>query len=372
MYRAVRFLSACFASVLVIAVPQARAEQGLDHCAASFPGNSLANVPKHSRPSATDKTVLICERSGNTTFFAVEYDPERFAPLWSAYRLADTFGPKGCASMTRKQMDCYFKEKDANACAKRKGGPGDPFHTDATLTKLDIERLTPTAFSGTKHDRGHMAPNSAFSWHACGAYKTFTMANMSAQWGPLNRQIWARLEAQALFWAVHDGPIYVVTGPVWKKFPANKFKAFQDGEVSTKTIPKPGTLLTKANGKKLKLDIPRPTGFYKVILRSGHNGEPDRAIAFLVPHTKQTGLSFWDFVATVELVQDTSELHFGFDDGLKNKEADLAFWHAKSRQAPAQWSPRVDCKQRLPVAGWNVNLSVDERVNLCASERPAP
>jgi DNA/RNA endonuclease G (NUC1) len=47
-----------------------------------------------------------------------------------------------------------------------------------------------------------MAPNNSFSWHACGAYKTFTMANMAAQWNTLNQRTWMNLEAQVLFWGI--------------------------------------------------------------------------------------------------------------------------------------------------------------------------
>jgi hypothetical protein len=123
----------------------------------------------------------------------------------------------------------------------------------------------------------------------------------------------------------------------------------------------------------MRSHIPEPTGFYKIACRPGHNGEPDRVIAFLVPQTKQTGLSFWDFLTTVERVEDSAHLCFGFDSALKSESADIAFWQAESRRAAANWAPRSEChQQRADIAGWNADLSADERVALCASEQPTP
>jgi DNA/RNA endonuclease G (NUC1) len=192
------------------------------------------------------------------------------------------------------------------------------------------------------------------------------MANMSAQWGSLNQQLWANLEAQVLFWGVNHGPIHVVTGPVWSRFPSNRFDAIKKGRVSTASFPKPGEFLKKTGGAKLPVAIARPTGFYKVAFRPGRGGEPDRAIAFLVPHTKQRGISFWEFVSTVSLVEETSGLRFGFADELKDQQ-DLGFWRAQDRTAPAKWNPRIACKERLPVAGWMADRTIQDRVAVCNS-----
>jgi DNA/RNA endonuclease G (NUC1) len=90
--------------------------------------------------------------------------------------------------------------------------PGDPFHEGGTLRALQKPSLGTWAYSGTRHDRGHLAPNQAFSGHICGAGQTFTMANMAPQFGKLNQGLWAGLEAQVLSWAVTEGPIYVSPG----------------------------------------------------------------------------------------------------------------------------------------------------------------
>jgi DNA/RNA endonuclease G (NUC1) len=257
MHSSKRIISTLAALVLAILITQVRAEKGLGNCVSLFPTGAVESAPNLVAGGHTATTHL-CERSGTTAFFALEYDSGKFAPLWVAYRITDTFGPRGCASMTRQQMGCHFNVDDVEACIRTKKKAGDPFHTDPTLQDLNVRRLGPSAFAGTGHDRGHMAPNSTFSWHACGAYKTFTMANMVAQWGSLNRQLWANLEAQVLFWGVREGPIFVVTGPIWTQFPADEFKAIRDGQVKTKTFPKVNVLRKRRVRRCLSMCRGRP------------------------------------------------------------------------------------------------------------------
>jgi DNA/RNA endonuclease G (NUC1) len=351
----------------------AHAEQGLTNCAQLFPGGNVANAPTllgATPGQPAQENVHICERSGNTPFFALEYAPALFAPLWVSYRISDTFGPKGCASMTRREMQCHWQAIDVEACLNNPAQkPGDPFHADSLLGRLGVARLGIGAFSGTRHDRGHMAPNNSFSWHACGAYKTFTMANMAAQWNTLNQRTWMNLEAQVLFWGVKEGPIHVVTGPIWTKFPVEEFAATRDGVVDTSSIPEPGDLLAKTNGQELPVHILRPTGFYKVVFRPARGNEPARAIAFLVPHTKQTAFSFWLFATSVRTVEGSSGLRFGIDQSLKGPP-DETFWMANRRKAPSGWDVRGECDQKLPVAGWMGDRTRKERVAACDSASP--
>ena len=182
--------------------------------------------------------------------------------------------------------------------------------------------------------------------------------------------MWAKLEAQVLYWGVKAGPIYVVTGPIWRRFPSQRFWAIRDGIVATDSFPEPGELLTKLDGETLSKQISRPTGFYTVVFKPGVNEEPDRAIAFLVPHTKQTGLSFWHFTSTVRLVEEVSRLRFGFADESKGWP-DLSYWRADDRRTPDGWDVRGQCTGGMRVAGWMVDRPVDARVSVCESSGPA-
>ena len=347
------------------------AELGFADCVAQFPAGSTLNAPARiASKLPPSNNVQICKRSGEISFYALEYDPKKHAPIWVSYRIADTFGEGGCASMTRRDMACHFQAEDVEFCIEdRNISVSDPFHVDPLLTTLQIDHLNTTAFSGTGHDRGHMAPNSTFSWHACGAYKTFTMANMAPQWGSHNQQLWMNLEAQVLYWGIHHGPIYVVTGPVWSLFPASRFNAIREGLVDKSSIPRPGERLTRLNGQPISRDIPRPTGFYKIVFRPSEGEHPERVIAFLVPHTKERGLPVWYFVSTVILVEETSGLRFGFAEDLKGWP-DLSYWRAPARRAPRGWNPRRDCTTRLPVAGWMADRPLSERVTICRSSNP--
>lgn len=352
----------------VAGISAAHAEQGLQNCVEQFPGSDPGNAPTLAGTAPEtpgDGNIHICKRWGETSFFAIEYDETKYTAIWAAYRIGDTFGENGCTSMTRREMQCYFGKDDVDACIADRGiGTSDPFHAEAMLRTLGLQRLGTGAFANTGHDRGHVAPNNTFSWHVCGAFKTFTMANMAAQWGSHNREIWNQLESQILFWGVTDGPIHVVTGPIWTAFPSDEFEAIRTGLVDTDLFATEGDLLTKLDGTGAAGDIPVPPGFFKVVYRPGAADEPDRAVAFLIPHTREPGLSFWRFVSTVNLVEEASGLTFGFDDRLKAGRGQT-YWLSGTRRAGSGWDLRGDCDQRSQVAGWQPELSRTERRALC-------
>jgi hypothetical protein len=188
------------------------------------------------------------------------------------------------------------------------------------------------AFGTTGHDRGHLAPNQSFSWHICGAYKTFTMANMAPQLAALNRGLWAKLEEQVLFWAVTEGPIQVATGTLFTTFPAGKFNVIRDVIVDRQTIVRTGQRL-KPRASGLPGKVVKPTGFYKVIFRPGRDGEEDRAIAFLVPHTR-TAMNgvFQQFVARIDVVESVTGFAFAVPEVLRVPAARPGGWSARSRR----------------------------------------
>jgi DNA/RNA endonuclease G (NUC1) len=193
-----------------------------------------------------------------------------------------------------------------------------------------------------------MAPNNAFSWHLCGAYKTFTMANMAAQRDHLNRVTWEPLEAQVLHWGVELGPIYVVTGPIWTRFPEEEFEIFVLGQVDRALMAQPDEALRPG----VSPHIVRPTGFFTVVYRPASEDEDEQAVAFLMPHTHQRGLSFWSFIATVAVVEQASELEFGFDEDLK-RGGRQQFW--LDRRMPRGWSVRAtesECTDGYRADGW--------------------
>lgn len=263
-------------------------------------------------------------------------------------------------------MGCYFGTDDVAACLllpdKDKPG-GDPFHQDATLKTLQKPRLGTGVYGGTGHDRGHLAPNQSFSHHVCGAGQTFTMANMAPQLAKLNRGLWAGLEEQVLFWAVTEGPIYVVTGTVFTTFPADKFQVITSGGVDKDTIVRSNEKL-KEGASGVAGRIVKPTGFYKVIFRPARNGEPARAIAFLVPHPREPMTAhFRQFVARVDVVERASGFTFSVPDELKGAGGQQ-WW--LDRKLPNNWKLRANtCPGDSERQGWQPDLSKEDRRAAC-------
>ena len=198
----------------------------LSGCADQFIGGKLSNAPTiyNSDPlEPFESNLHLCYQDNDTSFFALEYWPEEYAPRWAAYKLSpENYGENGCNTLTRGKANCYYQEQsweDYLACAKG----SDPFHADH---QLPGNKLGPRDFSNTGHDRGHIAPRQAFSWNVCATYQTFTMANMSPQRAYLNQNIWQFLERQVLTRAVDEGPIYVVSGLTFRDFPTDSFEVF--------------------------------------------------------------------------------------------------------------------------------------------------
>ena len=102
---------------------------------------------------------------------------------------------------------------------------------------------------------------------------TFFMTNISPQIPGCNRGICKRLENQVRRWAVKEGKIYIITGPIFSK--------------------KPAVMKTAA--------IPVPVAFYKVILDLT---PPMKMIGFIVPNqtSKRRIASFAVSVDEVERI----------------------------------------------------------------------
>ena len=345
----------------ILSLASAFAQSPLERCAEQFIGSNPSNAPTigGSQPADPFATNLhLCYSAGDSTFFATEYWPEQFAPRWAAYRLdPDHYGSDGCKTYTRDKGNCYVTAKSWEDFLECDDAP-DPFHPDHML---DGQKLGPNDFSSTGHDRGHIAPRQAFSWHVCGAYQTFTMVNMSPQRAFLNQDIWASLEEQVLTWAVDEGPLYVVTGAVFRRFPHQRFEAYTNGtfdgahiypratpmldivtqhNINFSTPPGGHILKPKRNADPAKVsnkvqNLRMPTGYYKVIYREAAGNEPAHAIGFLIPHTFENindipnvprKQAFWAFVARIDLIEETSGTRFpGIPDNIKPLWGDSFF-----------------------------------------------
>ena len=350
----------------------AYSQSELTKCTDQFIDGDVSNAPTlyGSMPDQPyGQNRHLCYRDDGVSFFAIEYWPDEFAPRWAAYKLTpDNYGHDGCSTFTRNIANCYLNENtwaEFESCTEG----SDPFHSDHMLDK---PKLSKGDFSNTGHDRGHMAPRQAFSWHVCGTYQTFSMANMSPQRAFLNQDIWRYLEKQVLTWGIDEGPIYVVTGTTFRTFPHRSFQVYIDNvldpsaiygspvsmqavveqhhanfsSTSNSDILHPKRNANPAKVKNKVKDMRMPTGYFKVIYRPAVNGEPVHAIGFMLPHTFQnlnmladsysyitTEQAFWVFVSRIDLIEETSGIRFpGIPQGLKSIWGDDWFFsHGQSR-----------------------------------------
>lgn len=393
-----------FLMVLIITVfapATAWAQNALTNCAEQFIGGNVSNAPRVStsaqgQPFGSNEH--LCYRDDGVSFFASEYWPDEFAPRWVAYRLApQNYGDNGCGTLSRGKANCYVKTEtwdDYLACESK----SDPFHTDNMLSS---QRLGQSDFGSTGHDRGHIAPRQAFSWHVCGTYQTFSMANMSPQRAFLNQNLWMELEKQVLAWGFDAGPIYVVTGTTYSRFPHEDFEVYEDGGLDPNQIYGTETTMTTAvtqhhanheansgsghilkpkrdanpsNVKSKVANMRIPTGYFKVIYRPAAGAEPAHAIGFLLPHSFEnlnmltafyedypTSLAFWSFVSTVNLIEDTAGIRFpGIPNNMKDTWGDEFFFNA----GPPRQIPRGTCAERT-AQGILENSTKAQRIAAC-------
>ncbi|MDO3388136.1 DNA/RNA non-specific endonuclease [Gilvimarinus sp. SDUM040013] len=351
-------------------------QSSLDGCSDHFIDGDLDHTPTlYSSPPTTPykNNSHHCYKANDTSFFALEYWPKNHSARWVAYKLGDNYGPKGCASRPRDEMKCYFKKQpwsEVEACvnAFREEGKKkarDPFHEDPFLLAQSQNRLKVNPFSNTGHDRGHLAPNNAFSWHLCGTYHTFSMANMSPQYHNLNRHVWARLEGQVLYWGAEHGPVYVVTGPIFNKFPDSRFRVYEQSELDASKIYKKNTKLPSFSSIDIPTnpDIAVPTGYYKVIYKPASNGEPPAAIGYLLPHTSEKISSFWSFTSRIDVIEKASGIRFsGIPDEMKARWGSNYFFSKKK----GNWKLRNDCEYNYSASGWLENSTHQQRLDFCA------
>lgn len=390
------------ASILLWVSVDALAESPLDSCKEQFINNDIANAPAiaDSDESSGD-TKQLCYRVDDASFFALEYWNEQLTPRWVAYKLApENYGTDGCATYTRDKGNCYVQEdtwSEFQACTDG----ADPFHSDHMLSP---PKLSSDPFSNTGHDRGHLAPRQAFSWHVCGTYQTFSLANMSPQVAFLNQNTWQAFEQQELTWAFDSGPMYIVSGTIFSEFPHTHFAVYEEDDIldddqiypsnnKMKRIvkklhdnfvahPNDHILRPKRDGKPNNIraeakELRLPTGYFKVIYRPALDGEPAHAIGFLLPHSFENldklvggypGMpvkdAFWAFAAKISLIESESGMSFpGIPDELKEVWRDDWFFSRKTSRNIRKSSCGVGSPQ-----GVLVNSTLEERLEACTDQ----
>ena len=134
-------------------------------------------------------------------------------------------------------------------------------------------------YRGFGYDRGHLAPAADMAFSFKTMDESFYMSNMSPQRPEFNRGIWKDLEAQVRSFAISEGDIYVVTGPI---LPQKKSLAIGPNEVTV------------------------PGSYYKVVW---DRTPPEKMIGFILPNAGSTE-SLKSFTVSVDEVEQKTGLDF--------------------------------------------------------------
>lgn len=205
--------------------------------------------------------------------YTVAFDPQTMNPAWVAYKLE--YGGGGTAP---KRPSKFRKDKRLRQPVA---------HEDYTHSGFD---------------RGHMAPSYAIGVrHGKAAQReTFLMSNVIPQTPGLNQGPWRILEEHvATEWA-QEGPVWVVTGPLY--------------EGDTYTLPK---------------GVWVPEACWKVFIQRPDTNAPPRAVAFIMPQRVLHKDPYTNFVTSVDEVEKRTNMDFFpglVDETERIIEAEAELW----------------------------------------------
>ncbi len=129
------------------------------------------------------------------------------------------------------------------------------------------------------YDRGHLAPAGDMKISEVAMSESFFMSNISPQDPDFNRGIWRILEEQVRDWALKNGKLYVVTGPVFNQ----RSKRIGPNKVGV------------------------PKAFFKVLL---DYTEPEiKAIGFLLSN-KGSNQRIYDFIVPIDSIEKVTNIDF--------------------------------------------------------------
>ena len=216
------------------------------------------DLPEHLIFGIPGGEDMIISRKG----FSLGYSRKRRQALWVSYILT------------------------AEQCTGKKVKRSHSFKVDPAIRNNPVR---PRDYRNSGYDKGHLASAADMAKSPETMRNSFYMSNISPQIPGCNRGIWKRLETQVRRWAVREGKLCVVTGPVFKK-----------------------------RNKRIKESkLPVPYAFYKVILDMT---PPVKMIGFIVPNeTSYKQISA--FAVSVNTVEELTGYDFfaSLEDSLEEK-----------------------------------------------------
>jgi len=191
--------------------------------------------------------------------YALSFNSSRGIPNWVAWRIS---------------------EADFGAAGRQNN-----FRPDPVLPK-SLTRVTPTDYTGSGFDRGHLCPSADRSSSEQANSETFLMTNIAPQTPDLNREVWENLESYSRT-LVRKGKVdlYIVAGAYGEK-------------------------------GKLKKKVTIPTNFWKVIVAVPQGAsisainENTHTIAVDMPNVAGIAGKNWrDFRTTVRTIEQRANVN---------------------------------------------------------------
>ena len=215
---------------------------------------------------------VILDRCG----YAIGYSNKYVQPLWVSYKLT------------------------ADEVKSKKAKRSDDFRVDPAVPGI---AATPEDYKGSFYDRGHLAPAADMSFSLQAMSESFYMSNMSPQRPEFNRGIWKTLESKVRDYALHNGAVYVVSGPIFE----------------------PGSPTITIGSNKISV----PDKYYKVLLDP--NARNPKAIGFIIENRDSNGKSLRQYAVSVDAVEAASGLDFFselgyFDEKKLESQCDFNAW----------------------------------------------
>lgn len=146
---------------------------------------SLGN-PSGANASTPNNYLLV------NKYFALSYNRDNAIPNWAAWRIS-------------KMELGDFSRPDP-----------DPFRPDDRLPN-GWNRITPSDYTRSGFDRGHVCPSADRSASVEGMSETFLMTNMTPQTGDLNRGPWQKLEGYLRTLVTRGNDVYIFAGVYGEK-----------------------------------------------------------------------------------------------------------------------------------------------------------
>ncbi|MGI8849950.1 MAG: DNA/RNA non-specific endonuclease, partial [Pyrinomonadaceae bacterium] len=209
---------------------------------------ALGNPSNAAADSLSSDNYLVVRNS-----YALSYNSSRGISNWVAWRIS---------------------ANDLGAAGRQNN-----FRPDAVLPK-NLTRVTPTDYTGSGFDRGHLCPSADRSSSEQANSETFLMTNIAPQTPDLNREVWENLESYSRT-LVKKGKVdlYIIAGAYGEK-------------------------------GKLKKKVTIPTNFWKVIVAIPQGGnvsainENTHIIAVDMPNATGIANNDWrQFRTTVRTIE---------------------------------------------------------------------